>query len=197
MKKYFVQLVCLIIGVTGYLVLGKTQNVLINKISILWCTCLLFYMIYYINFFLKVKNEKVKVNKVGVLGGRMFGIFFNMFLLEYILELYQHRNICLIFMIIAIGILLFEHKFIIRFFVENRWEKSFFWIYVAFNILLSSTDGIIGSINKDFLLVYVGHVSITAKIILLVAFIVIYVLSEIPDSIIMRIATKNETVTEE
>lgn len=90
------------------------------------------------------------------------------------------------------AVLYLFRKDIKNFFSENNWKLSYYGIYIAFNVLMSSIDSIIGFYYEDFLLINISQVALGIKIILMLVYGIISVISVVPDSFIMKVATRNE-----
>lgn len=195
MKNYFLHIIIWGIGVIISFLLALYEKDSVYGIAILWGMCGLYFVLYYFTQITKcVKTEKKKnvVSKTGVFSGRAFGIFCNMFVLQYIMELYQHILLCMSLFVWSGAVLYLFRKDIKNFFSENNWKLSYYGIYIAFNVLMSSIDSIIGFYCEDFLLINISQVALGIKIILMLVYGIISVISVVPDSFIMKVATRNE-----
>lgn len=197
MRKYILHFNIWLIGLFCYGILYNfaDQNEL-RSMSILLVGCLLFYSIYYISFFNKVKKVEYNVNKSGVLGGRGFGLLINMFVLEYILELYDNILISHILVISSVIILAIYRKYIKTFWTENIWNIQLAIIFLAFNTLISALIALLGVICEDFVLVEVDSISFRYKVVLIIIYIVIFKITQMPDSVFIKLSSKNATILE-
>lgn len=197
MRKYILHFTIWLIGLFCYGILYnfEDQNEL-RSMSILLVGCLLFYSIYYISFFNKVKKVEYNVNKSGVLGGRGVGLLINMFVLEYILELYDNILISHILVISSVIILAIYRKYIKTFWTENIWNIQLAIIFLAFNTLISALIALLGVICEDFVLVEVDSISFRYKVVLIIIYIVIFKITQMPDSVFIKLSSKNATILE-
>lgn len=197
MRKYILHFNIWLIGLFCYGILYNfaDQNEL-RSMSILLVGCLLFYSIYYISFFNKVKKVEYNVNKSGVLGGRGVGLLINMFVLEYILELYDNILISHILVISSVIILAIYRKYIKTFWTENIWNIQLAIIFLAFNTLISALIALLGVICEDFVLVEVDSISFRYKVVLIIIYIVIFKITQMPDSVFIKLSSKNATILE-
>lgn len=197
MRKYILHFTIWLIGLFCYGILYNfaDQNEL-HSMSILLVGCLLFYSIYYISFFNKVKKVEYNVNKSGVLGGRGVGLLINMFVLEYILELYDNILISHILVISSVIILAIYRKYIKTFWTENIWNIQLAIIFLAFNTLISALIALLGVICEDFVLVEVDSISFRYKVVLIIIYIVIFKITQMPDSVFIKLSSKNATILE-
>lgn len=197
MRKYILHFTIWLIGLFCYGILYNfaDQNEL-HSMSILLVGCLLFYSIYYISFFSKVKKVEYNVNKSGVLGGRGVGLLINMFVLEYILELYDNILISHILVISSVIILAIYRKYIKTFWTENIWNIQLAIIFLAFNTLISALIALLGVICEDFVLVEVDSISFRYKVVLIIIYIVIFKITQMPDSVFIKLSSKNATILE-
>ena len=197
MIKYILHFTIWLIGLFCYGILYnfEDQNEL-RSMSILLVGCLLFYSIYYISFFNKVKKVEYNVNKSGVLGGRGVGLLINMFVLEYILELYDNILISHILVISSVIILAIYRKYIKTFWTENIWNIQLAIIFLAFNTLISALIALLGVICEDFVLVEVDSISFRYKVVLIIIYIVIFKITQMPDSVFIKLSSKNATILE-
>ena len=195
MRKYILHFTIWLIGLFCYGILYnfEDQNEL-RSMSILLVGCLLFYSIYYISFFNKVKKVEYNVNKSGVLGGRGVGLLINMFVLEYILELYDNILISHILVISSVIILAIYRKYIKTFWTENIWNIQLAIIFLAFNTLISALIALLGVICEDFVLVEVDSISFRYKVVLIIIYIVIFKITQMPDSVFIKLSSKNATI---
>ncbi len=195
MQKYLTHIIIWSIGSIISVVLALHDQSSVYNIAILWGMCALYYILYYfisVIKFIKIGKKKNIVSKTGVFSGRAFGIFCNMFVLQYIMELYQHIFLCVILIVWSSVIIYLLRKDIRNFFTKNDWKFSYYGIYIALNVLFSSIDSIIGFYYEDFLLVSINQIEIDTKILLMLIYGFISVISIIPDSFIMKVATRNE-----
>lgn len=147
MRKYIIHFTIWLIGLFCYGILYNfAHQSEIRSMSILLVGCLLFYSIYYISFFSKAKKVEYSVNASGVLGGRGVGLLINMYVLEYILELYDNLFIAHILVIGSIIILFIFRKYIKSFWTENLWNRHLTIVFFAFNILISALISLLGVI---------------------------------------------------
>lgn len=192
MKKYIVHITVWGLGIIICLFMTEFYNNSISNYVVLWGMCALFFVTYYVCTFLSTRRKQHSISQNGVFSGRAFGIFVNIFVVQYIMELYQHIQLCAFLLIGSGMILFFFRKDIVDFFTKNNWKFTFYWIYLAFNILLACIDSVIGCFFEGFLMVNIGHVETKIKIILMLVYLAVSFMSVIPNSFIMRIATKNE-----
>lgn len=141
-----------------------------------------------------MKKDPTVVSRTGVFSGRAFGIFYNMFVIQYLMELYLHVKLCAILILLSLVVLWLFSKDIWGFFTENSWKTSFYVIYVMCDTLLSGIYSIIGAYQEDVLLVDMesSPVTVKVKVLLIAVYLMITVVSVIPNSFIMKVATKNE-----
>ena len=194
MRNYYIHILIWGISIIISSIFAIYKKDSIYNIAIVWGMCAIFFVLYYLMKFIgfmKFNKINIKVTETGVFSGRAFGIFFNMFVLQYILELYEHVLLCVIFSICSIIILCLVRKDIKSFFTNNDWKFSYYEIYIALNLLLSSIGSIIGY-YKDILIVHVDCVGTVAKIILMLIYVILTIISVIPNSFIMRVATVND-----
>ena len=129
---------------------------------------------------------------MGVASGRAFGIFVNMFVLQYITELYKSPKKSMFLVICSIIILFIFRKEVIKFYIENGWEFSFMIIYVATNILFTGIYSLIGFYYEEVLMVIVEYIPFQVKGLLIFIYILVSLISVVPNSFIMKVATINE-----
>lgn len=193
MKKVLLHIAVWLIGIFAYVVMYiHGQGSFIENIRVIWCLCLLFFGVYYINQVKLTKSINCNVNESGVLGGRGFGILVNLFLLNILLELNRKPVLNIFFVILSISVLCFFNKSIKDFWIENTWKKEFFYIYFAFNFLTSSILGLISCWDKESGFIEFDEIGVFTKILLISAYILVFIISEIPNSIIIKFASKNE-----
>ena len=70
--------------------------------------------------------KNILISETGVFSGRAFGIFFNMFVLQYILELYQNMSLSIIFIVCSVTMLFLLRQDIKNFFTQNGWKNSYY-----------------------------------------------------------------------
>ena len=129
---------------------------------------------------------------MGVASGRAFGIFVNMFVLQYITELYKSPEKSIFLAICSIIILFIFRKEVIKFYIENGWGFSFMIIYVATNILFTGIYSLIGFYYEEVLMVIVEYIPFQVKVLLIFIYILVSLISVVPNSFIMKVATINE-----
>lgn len=195
MKKYIVHFIIWGLGIISYYILDKTTaGDEFQNISLLLIGCLMFYAVYYISMISEIKKIDCKLNESGIFGGRGMGILINMFSLQYIFELYKKPLVCIVLIVVSVIVLILSRKYIKSFWTKNIWSRQFLLIFIAFNVLASSIGSVLGYKWDDILLVNVENVSNVTKLILIIFYIVIFKNTELPNSFIIRLASKNEAL---
>lgn len=195
MKKYIVHFIIWGLGIISYYILDKTTaGDEFQNISLLLIGCLMFYAVYYISMISEIKKIDCKLNESGIFGGRGMGILINMFSLQYIFELYKKPLVCIVLIVVSVIVLILSRKYIKSFWTKNIWSRQFLLIFIAFNVLASSIDSVLGYKWDDILLVNVENVSNVTKLILIIFYIVIFKNTELPNSFFIRLASKNEAL---
>lgn len=192
MYKIYLHLFLWLMGIMVYCVMrtaGETS--ILKNISVLFILCALFFGLYYISYFMKNRKKEYSINSEGVLGGRGFGILLNFFIVEIILELEKKTVWSVSLIAVAIVVLYIFRKNVKSFWVENIWKKEFYYIYFSFTTFAA---GVLGLLNKEYHIIDLGEVSNIAKIILLIFYLLIFWISEMPNSIIIRFSSKNEEI---
>ena len=195
MQNYFIHIMIWGISIVISSILALYQKDSGCNIAIVWSMCAIYFVLYYLTRFVKfakVEKKNMVVSETGIFSGRAFGIFVNMYVLQYVLELYKHILLCIILSFCSVIVLVLLRKNIKGFFEKNEWNSLYYEIYISFNVLLSSIASFIGYYNKDFLMVDIDYVGITAKILLIIIYIIVTVISVMPNSFIMRVATIND-----
>ena len=131
---------------------------------------------------------------ISYLKERGMGILINMFSLQYIFELYKKPLVCIVLIVVSVIVLILSRKYIKSFWTKNIWSRQFLLIFIAFNVLASSIDSVLGYKLDDILLVNVENVSNVTKLILIIFYIVIFKNTELPNSFFIRFASKNEAL---
>ena len=197
MRKNIIHFTIWLIGLFCYGILYNFEHQReIRSMSILLVGCLLFYSIYYISFFSKAKKVEYSVNASGVLGGRGVGLLINMFVLEYILELYDNLFISHILVIGSIIILFIFRKYVKYFWTENLWNRHLTIVFFAFNILISALISLLGVICEDFVLVEVDSISVKYKVMLIIIYMLVFKITQMPDSVFIKFSSKNADILE-
>lgn len=195
MKKYIVHFIIWGLGIISYYILDKTTaGDEFQNISLLLIGCLMFYAVYYISMISEIKKIDCKLNESGIFGGRGMGILINMFILQYIFELYKKPLVCIVLIVVSVIVLILSRKYIKSFWTKNIWSRQFLLIFIAFNVLASSIGSVLGYKWDDILLVNVENVSNVTKLILIIFYIVIFKNTELPNSFFIRLASKNEAL---
>lgn len=154
----------------------------------------MFYAVYYISMISEIRKIECELNESGIFGGRGMGILINMFSLQYIFELYKKPLVCIVLIVFSAIVLILLRKYIKSFWSKNIWSRQFLLIFIAFNVLASSIDSVLGYKLDDILLVNVENVSNVTKLILIIFYIVIFKNTELPNSFFIRFASKNEAL---
>lgn len=195
MKKYIVHFIIWGLGIISYYILDKTTaGDEFQNISLLLIGCLMFYAVYYISMISEIKKIEYELNESGIFGGRGMGILINMFSLQYIFELYKKPLVCIVLIVVSVIVLILSRKYIKSFWTKNIWSRQFLLIFIAFNVLASSIGSVLGYKWDDILLVNVENVSNVTKLILIIFYIVIFKNTELPNSFLIRFASKNEAL---
>ena len=195
MQNYFIHIMIWGISIAISSILALYQKDFGCNIAIVWSMCAIYFVLYYLTRFVKfakVEKKNMVVSETGIFSGRAFGIFVNMYVLQYIMELYKNIFVCTIFLVCSVVILFLLRKDIKNFFTRNEWKFSYYEIYIAFTLLLSSILSIIGFYRRDLLMVDVSQVGIGVKILLMFTYGIITLISVIPDSFVMKVATIND-----
>jgi len=195
MKNYFIHITIWAIGIIISTIMALYGNGVDYNIAIVWVLCAIYFVLYYITRtvkFIRTDTSRITIGKSGIFSGRAFGIFINMFVLQYVMELYKNIFMCMVFVVCSIVILFLLRKDIKNFFTKNEWKFSYYEIYIAFTLLLSSILSIIGFYRRDLLMVDVSQVGISVKILLMFTYGIITLISVIPDSFVMKVATIND-----
>ncbi len=195
MKKYIVHFIIWGLGIISYYILDKTTaGDEFQNISVLLIGCLMFYAVYYISMISEIKKIECELNESGIFVGRGMGILINMFSLQYIFELYKKPLVCIVLIVVSIIVLILSRKYIKSFWTKNIWSRQFLLIFIAFNVLASSIGSVLGYKCDDILLVNVENVSNVTKLFLIIFYIVIFKITELPNSFFIRFASKNEAL---
>lgn len=195
MKKYIVHFIIWGLSIISYYILDKiTAGDEFQNISVLLIGCLMFYAVYYISMISEIKKIECELNESGIIGGRGMGILINMFSLQYIFELYKKPLVCIVLIVVSVIVLILSRKYIKSFWTKNIWSRQFLLIFIAFNVLASSIGSVLGYKCDDILLVNVENVSNVTKLFLIIFYIVIFKITELPNSFFIRFASKNEAL---
>ena len=126
----------------------------------------------------------------------LIGLLINMFVLEYIFELYDNLFISHILVIGSIIILFIFRKYIKSFWTENLWNRHLTIVFFAFNILISALISLLGVICEDFVLVEVDSISVKYKVMLIIIYILVFKITQMPDSVFIKFSSKNADILE-
>ena len=119
-----------------------------------------------------------------------------MYVLEYILELYDNLFIAHILVIGSIIILFIFRKYIKSFWTENLWSRHLTIVFFAFNILISALISLLGVICEDFVLVEVDSISVKYKVMLIIIYILVFKITQMPDCVFIKFSSKNADILE-
>ena len=126
----------------------------------------------------------------------LIGLLINMFVLEYILELHDNLFISHILVIGSIIILFIFRKYIKSFWTENLWNRHLTIVFFAFNILISALISLLGVICEDFVLVEVDSISVKYKVMLIIIYMLVFKITQMPDSVFIKFSSKNADILE-
>ena len=89
-----------------------------------------------------------------------------------------------------------QYEYLKSFWSENLWNRHLTIVFFAFNILISALISLLGVICEDFVLVEVDSISVKYKVMLIIIYILVFKITQMPDSVFIKFSSKNADILE-
>ena len=144
-----------------------------------------FFMIIQIKMGVKYSSDRV--TRDGVAGARLCGIFITSMTMPFILGIYEHIVIDILFVIIGLIGILISGKNFWRFLFENNWEKIYWLVYWGCVLIFSGVYSLFAAYDIAPCTV----LDLKYRIIALFLFGIIFLASIPLDSVLAKFASAN------